>query len=211
MNTINVITNDHKRDTVPSLAIMEIFSSIQGEGALMGMPVTFVRLQGCNLTCTFCDTKRSWAELKPNMSVMDILSKCKQDTVIITGGEPCMQDLTALIETLHLNDKFVAMETNGTLPIPDDLDWVACSPKAVANYEVHEGNAEKIGEYKFVVTDEFKYEDIPADIQALLPGRIWLQPNGDDMENMMKKSYKLAMEHSNLRSGIQLHKIMEVL
>lgn len=195
-------------------AISEIFSSIQGEGALIGMPVTFIRLQGCNLTCPFCDSKKTWAKLEPNMSVMDILQKVDQNVVVITGGEPCMQDLKVLIDALHYNQIFVSMETNGTLPIPEGVDWVTCSPKLASGdilspYHIDESNFDKIGEYKFVVTPEFKYEDIPEPIRGLPTGAIWLQPESSDMQGNWKRCYDLALEH-NLRVGVQLHVLMGV-
>lgn len=203
------------------LAIMEIFSSIQGEGAMMGMPVTFIRLQGCNLDCPFCDTKKSWAKLEPNMEILDIVEKVDTDVAVITGGEPCLQDLTELIDLLHYNNIMVCMETNGTLPIPKGIDWVTCSPKKASGdfllktpegkveYYIHPDNYDKIGEYKFVVTPDFKVEDIPQELRQLPTGSIWLQPEGSEMQDMWKKAYEIAMEHK-LRVGCQLHKLMEV-
>lgn len=219
--TIDYLQKDKYEGT--KLHIMEIFSSIQGEGALIGMPVTFIRLQGCNLKCPFCDTKKSWAFRGDKaMSIIDILEKVTENTVIITGGEPCVQkeNLEVLIEALHYNNIFVGIETNGTLPLPEGLDWATCSPKLDSKgmfidgeergaYYIHPDNLPKIGEYKFVVDADFDVKSIPADLMALPKGSIWLQPESSDMTKNMKRCYDLAMEHG-LRAGIQLHKIMGV-
>ncbi|MHA1585232.1 MAG: radical SAM protein, partial [Promethearchaeota archaeon] len=64
--------------------VMEIFDSIQGEGSWIGIPATFIRLSGCNLRCSWCDTKESW-ENAQEMSIEEILSKVNRKNVIITG------------------------------------------------------------------------------------------------------------------------------
>lgn len=220
-----VVLPDQDLNMKKSLAVAEIFDSIQGEGAFMGMPVTFVRLSGCHIKCPFCDSKETWKVKEPNMSTADIVEKCTQDIVVITGGEPCMQDLSELILILQENNKYVCMETSGDLPIPEGIQWVTCSPKKAVDYHIAEENYDKIGEYKFVVTPEFAWEEdvqpvIDRMIAAEAPnvpggGNLWMQPcdavgdNGAQRAQMWKKCYEITMQHK-CRVGIQLHKYMDV-
>lgn len=223
-----VLLEDVEKNNKASLAVTEIFSSIQGEGAWLGVPVTFIRLQGCNVHCPFCDSKKTWAVQQPNMSTAEIVEKCDQTVVVITGGEPCMQDLAELISLLHLNDKLICMETSGSLPIPDGIDWVTCSPKAVIGYGLAEENLNvreeslyddtglqeqhvipRINEWKFVVTPDFEPEQVEHLVADVPGGCIWLQPESSDMKTMWKKAYDIAMKRG-WRVGVQLHVLMGV-
>lgn len=196
------------------MKVAEIFRSIQGEGNFLGVPATFVRFMGCNLKCAFCDTKNTWGENNEakDLSVDDIIKAVKRANntlVVFTGGEPTLQaDLAELIDKLRMQNFVCAIETNGTQPTPQ-TDWVTCSPKADANYNIN--ILCRPNELKYVVTPEFDAEvAIPEEIRKLYKGKIWLQPEGSDMANMWQKCYKLAMRDPRLRVGVQLHKLMEV-
>ena len=187
--------------------VVEIFHSIQGEGALMGKPVTFVRLAGCNLSCAWCDTKESWDERSAEVyREEEIVAAVRFPWVIITGGEPAIYDLEPLIDRLHAQNHMVGIETNGTLPVSEKLDWVACSPKP-PKYEVNT----RFDELKYVVDDDFNFDKIDRRfLGASEP--IWLQPQGFDMQKSMSKAYNIVMNNcvSNLRVGLQLHKVYKV-
>ena len=196
---------------------MEIFLSIQGEGAYLGMPATFIRTMGCNLKCSFCDTKQSWlgheSQCYTEMQIHEIVDKVVElnnKLVVITGGEPGIQkDLSDLVDALHYVGCNVAIETNGTMAIPHHVDWVTCSPKEDAGYRID--MLCKPSELKYVVTPTFNVDNaIPETIRQLYAGKIWLQPEGSDMQAMWQKCYQLVMQDKRLRVGIQLHKIMEV-
>lgn len=191
------------------LPVMEIFDSIQGEGSFIGLPATFVRLSGCNLKCPWCDTKESWQTSPLNyLSVEEIVARCAQNLVIITGGEPCIHDLAELTGALQEACKFVCIETNGTRPTPQDVDWVTCSPKPPI-YVIHPEC--KFNELKYVVDEQFALDCIPDSLKEgdeLLS--IWLQPQGYDMEKSAKKAFDLVMSNNYLRMGIQLHKVLNV-
>jgi len=135
--------------------VNEIFYSLQGEGYWTGRPAVFVRLSGCNLRCPWCDTDfQSYRE----MSADDICAEATkllrdalgdnntpfpnplqdlpqpslafpQPLLVLTGGEPSLQADAALIHALHQAGFHIAIETNGTHPLPDGIDWVCCSPK----------------------------------------------------------------------------------
>ena len=134
--------------------VNEIYYTIHGEGVRYGIPHVFVRLANCNLTCKFCDTEyESYRE----MSATEILEEafvltsgeppatdaklkgqrkggaplpyepCRN--VLFCGGEPLMQLDDQLVDTFKRHGWFIALETNGTLPCPDGVDWIVCSPK----------------------------------------------------------------------------------
>lgn len=134
------------------LPVNEIFETIQGEAAYTGTPSVFLRLQGCDVGCPWCDTKHTWALdpahevddqqmiLKPgdgrqwaSVEISDIvkyIAGLKSRHVVITGGEPATYDLSMLTAELLACDKSVQIETSGTYPIKVHHDtWVTVSPK----------------------------------------------------------------------------------
>ena len=194
------------------MKVSEIFSSIQGEGNYLGIAATFIRFMGCNLKCDFCDTKKTWGDIGFDKSIDEIIAAVTEldnSLIIITGGEPCIQkDLQELVDKLRATGYFVAIETNGTQPTPE-TDWVTCSPKPDANYNIN--ILCHANELKYVVTEDFDAETaIPEEIRKLYAGKIWLQPDGFNMQAMWKECYKLATSDTRLRVGVQLHKLMEV-
>ena len=104
------------------MRVNEIFYSLQGEGFFTGTPSIFIRFSGCNLKCPFCDTDHSpHTEMSPQ-EIAKASSAYPATHVVLTGGEPSLQVTEELIELLHAEGKFVAIETNGTHPIPDNID-----------------------------------------------------------------------------------------
>ncbi|MBR1543992.1 MAG: radical SAM protein [Muribaculaceae bacterium] len=111
-------------------AVNEIFYSLQGEGFNTGTPAVFVRLSGCNLRCRFCDTDHSHGEQMSLPQIMEeVASYGAVGLVVLTGGEPALSVDDALVAGLKSLGKRVAIETNGTRPLPEGIDWVTLSPK----------------------------------------------------------------------------------
>ncbi|MDP3671117.1 MAG: 7-carboxy-7-deazaguanine synthase [Telluria sp.] len=148
-------------------SIKEIFYTLQGEGAHAGRPAVFCRFSGCNLwsgresdrgaaLCSFCDTDfvgtdgergGKFAQAGALAAEIDGLwpaSYPNSKYVVFTGGEPLLQLDTALIEAMHAVGFQVAIETNGTLPVPAGVDWVCVSPKMGAPLVVEKGNEIKV-------------------------------------------------------------------
>ena len=95
------------------MKVVEIFDSIQGEGYHMGVMCTFVRFAGCNLSCSFCDEAKKYSKAK-EMTIEQIVKKCNQQIVVLTGGEPTIQlGLEELVSALHRVGYSVHIETNG--------------------------------------------------------------------------------------------------
>ena len=134
--------------------INEMFQALQGEGYFTGVPAIFIRLQGCPVGCAWCDTKHTWDKLSDReVSLFSVLAKTKENDkwgaagaeelltaivrqgwtarhVVITGGEPCIHDLTPLTELLEQNGYSCQIETSGTHEVRCSRDtWVTVSPK----------------------------------------------------------------------------------
>ena len=148
------------------LDVSEIFKSIQGESTWAGIPCTFVRLAGCNLRCTYCDTTYAY-EAGSRMSVHSILDRCDAlgcDLVEVTGGEPLAQSACpTLVSCLIDNGYTVLVETNGTLPISSlpaeaiKIMDVKCPGSGMCG-KTDESNLDAIApsdEVKFVIADRF--------------------------------------------------------
>lgn len=199
------------------MQIAEIFESVQGEGSHMGEYVTFIRTAGCSLRCDFCDSKYTWAvEGAESVSPIELASRVKTQSVVITGGEPTEQfiELEQLIEALHEKGCYVMLESNGTYEWYADLkaDWITVSPKAKSMYVVYPSG---VDELKYVVTEEFNDKvAIPEGLRNKFVGRIWLQPcdYGDEEKNkaMIEKALEIVKSDSRLRLGIQAHKVWNV-
>lgn len=197
--------------------VLEIFDSIQGEGVMMGYPVTFVRFAGCNLRCPWCDTKESWdTSSGTEMSIEEIVEKCHQNLVVMTGGEPCMRNLDDLIAAMQEKEIFVAIETNGTLPTPERASWVTCSPKP-PHYTIDRGC--NYDEIKLVVDEaltEEKVLEIATNARAEKPEifqvtNVWLQPEGGNMTESAKRAAEMVIKHPVLlRLGVQMHKVLDI-
>jgi 7-carboxy-7-deazaguanine synthase len=148
-------------------SIKEIFYTLQGEGAHAGRPAVFCRFSGCNLwtgresdrataVCTFCDTDfvgtdgegggkfADGAALAATINHLWPTSHTASKYVVFTGGEPLLQLDAALIDAMHAVGFTIAIETNGTLPVPAGVDWICVSPKMGSKLVVEKGNEIKV-------------------------------------------------------------------
>ncbi|MCM1313199.1 MAG: 7-carboxy-7-deazaguanine synthase QueE [Bacteroides sp.] len=113
------------------MRVNEIFYSLQGEGRFVGTPAIFIRFSGCNLRCGFCDTEHEWGEELTEEEIVERIGSWPARHVVITGGEPALQLTASLVDRLHAQGKFVQIETNGSVALPEncEVDWITCSPK----------------------------------------------------------------------------------
>lgn len=125
--------NREKNTPVGNLPVVEIFSTIQGEGYHTGKAASFIRLAGCDLACNWCDSKSSWnAQNWPMLSVEAIVQRVDElgiSDVIISGGEPLSNDLTGLCNDLKNKGFRTYLETSGAYPLTGTWDWICLSPK----------------------------------------------------------------------------------
>ncbi len=193
------------------MRVNEIFYSIQGEGARSGEAAVFIRLSGCNLNCAFCDTEhQSYQELTEEEIVRQAAAYPAR-LVVITGGEPTLQLTESIVDKLHLAGKTVAIETNGTRPVPGNVDWITVSPKAAFLGEKARPVIKNAKEVKIVIDDIHEYEDPTFGIKA---DYYCAQPcdTGDDTRNsdIIGRCVRFVMQNPQWRLSIQTHKILGV-
>lgn len=178
--------------------VNEIFYSLQGEGYFTGTPAVFLRFSGCNLKCGFCDTDHSAATEMEIDTLVNRLMDYPSRHLVITGGEPSLQVDRLLIEVLHDAGFFVQIETNGTHPLPDNIDWVTCSPK-------HGGEVviSRIDELKVVFTGADP-EPIASRFNA---PHYFLQPcSGENIP----ETVDYILRHPHWRLSLQTHKLINI-
>src|ERR1035437_2095868 len=135
------------------LNVVEIFKSIQGEGANAGNAAVFIRLACCNLSCWYCDTDWSHGS---KMKVLEVLDEVKKlinpedysNTLLIwTGGEPTLQLTDDILE--HFQSFRNCIETNGTNPVPERIEYISCSPKV--STDVLRRNFTRVNEFRYPI------------------------------------------------------------
>jgi 7-carboxy-7-deazaguanine synthase len=210
-------------------AIKELFYTLQGEGTNAGRSAVFCRFSRCNLwsgreadrdkaICQFCDTDFVGTDgpgggLFRTAESLAIAarqtwnpqggSSADKPFVVCTGGEPLLQLDVELIGEFHRQGFEVAIETNGTLPVPDGVDWVCVSPKARSELVVTEGDELKLV-YPQADGDPERYE-------GLAFSNYFLQPmDGPLLANNTCLAVNYCLEHPHWRLGIQTHKYLGI-
>ena len=203
------------------IKINEIYLSVQGESTHTGLPCIFIRLTGCNLRCSWCDTAYAFHEGK-NMSIDEILQKVENfgiHLVEITGGEPLMQDnVYTLMRRLIENGYKVMLETGGSISlerVPKDVIKIM-DLKCPGSGEQDKNNLDNLkllaphDEVKFVILDKKDYEwsrDIIKRYKINETAHILLSPVFDKLE--LKEMVKWILEDQlPVRLQTQLHKII---
>ena len=193
------------------IRVNEIFHSLQGEGANSGTAAVFLRLSGCNLQCPFCDTDHSDGTVMTEEEAAEATRQWPTRLVVVTGGEPALQLNTALVDALHRRGKHIAVETNGTLPLPDGVDWITLSPKDLFLGPSARPVLTDADELKVV----FDGEHLPPDYShiAIRHGR-FLQPcdTGDPIRNaaIAAATVEYIKAHPEWRLSLQIHKILNI-
>ena len=179
-----------------------IFYSLQGEGHHTGRATVFVRFSGCNLSCPFCDTDFSnYRELTAGQ-IVDAILEFPARYVVLTGGEPTLQVTEDLIDRMHHAGFTVGMETNGTHPLPENLDWSTVSPKG-------EVAVSRCSELKvlFGIGGQMRPLVLPhveADYYYMQPCDV-----GDDEQNriILQACVEYIKAHPRWRLSLQTHKM----
>ena len=194
--------------------IVEIFHSVQGEGHHTGTSSVFIRFGRCNLRCPWCDTEfDEWEDMTLGQ-VIDEVSKFSCDRIILTGGEPALQDLPTLCGALGTLGYHISIETNGTVAIPEDIvDWICVSPKDQEYPEVairqREGDERKV---VYTGQDLSMYDSLRDGFDHL-----YLQPCYDEAKGVewnglnFHETFELVRSRPEWRLSLQTHKWMCVL
>ena len=219
-----------KQDTSDGLSlwVQEVFYTLQGEGPRSGEPAVFIRLAGCNLACTWCDTDFESSAWHPTLDELlhAVAALPKTALIVITGGEPFRQNIAPLVTALLETGTTVQIETNGTLWVPLPLDSrleIICSPKTK---NLHPELEPRITAYKYVVgaddadaTDGLPILNTQKQGQPLRLARpngnapIYVQPR-DDQDPTRNAAHLAACRDIALkyqyRISLQLHKIIGI-
>lgn len=191
--------------------INEIFYSIQGEGFHAGTPAVFIRFSGCNLHCSFCDTKHENGTFMSDTEIVNEVEKYPAKLVILTGGEPGLFITDKLIELLHQIGKYVAVETNGTHPLPTSVDWVTLSPKDsfCPNATI---KLKRCDELKLVYNQQ--PEEVIEQYTSFPAKYYYLQPcdtgNNENNVLILQDTVHYCLQHPQWNISIQLHKVLNV-
>jgi 7-carboxy-7-deazaguanine synthase len=212
--------------------IAEIFYSLQGEGALVGVPSVFVRSSGCNLRCVWCDTPyTSWQPEGAELSINEILARVAEHTqarhVVLTGGEPMIApQVMELTEGLHARGLHITIETAGTVFHPVVCDLMSISPKLAhstpagnwaATHERLRIQPDVLGrlmrsyehQLKFVVADPNDMDEIRSLLEQLAADRskVILMPEGIEVEVLRERARWLAeiCKREGFRFSPRLH------
>ena len=206
-NNIEILDNGRK------LPVMEQFYTLQGEGYNMGKAAYFVRIGGCDVGCSWCDSKESWnAAIFPPIEVDQVIEnilKEKANTVVVTGGEPSMYPLDYFTEKLAENAIIRMVETSGSYMLSGDWDWICLSPK---KYSPPRGNIyERASELKVIIE---KQADIEwAEKNANLVNKnalLYLQPEWSVSEKILPIITDYIMRNPQWRISLQSHKYMGI-
>jgi len=206
------------------LEVKSIFPTLQGEGPFSGHPAVFVRLGGCNLACSFCDTDFEGFRALPLHAIVENVGSvsCERGErmrhlVVITGGEPLRQNITPLCEALLAAGFKVQIETNGTLfrPLPENVD-IVCSPKNTGGgyFPIRGDLLPRLSALKFLISkhDE-KYNHVGEVGQQLYPIPVYVQPMDeyDAQRNAENLAYAAALaQRHGYRLSLQMHKILGI-
>ena len=200
-------------DTTSVLPVMEYFYTIQGEGFYSGKSAFFIRLAGCDVGCVWCDVKESWDVNEHPLVTIDFLEKevvtSRTNFVVITGGEPAMYDLNALINRLKTHEIEVAIETSGTYKLIGAIDWYCFSPKKFK--EPIEEAYQKADELKIIINHPLDFEW--AEMHAAKVDsncKLYLQPEWSKQERFLPTIIDFVKKHPKWRISLQTHKFMNI-
>ncbi len=209
-------------------SVKEVFYTLQGEGVQAGMPAVFCRFAGCNLwsgreadraaaVCKFCDTdfvgtdgtlggKYSTAEsLASRIASLWPAHADHHQMVVLTGGEPLLQVDSALIDSLHERKFRIAVETNGTIDVPEGIDWICVSPKAGAPWVQTKGHELKlVFPQPGLMPDSLPWKRLKFEQYLLQP------MDGSNALQNTKAAVAYCQDHPKWRLSVQTHKILMI-
>jgi 7-carboxy-7-deazaguanine synthase len=195
------------------LPLVEEFFSLQGEGFHSGKAAYFIRLGGCDVGCSWCDSRFSWnPEYHPMIEVDTIIEhvvKSGTDSVVITGGEPLMWNLDYLCSGLKTNNINTFIETSGAYSISGIWDWICLSPKK--NMPPEPEICKMADELKVIIQDRSDFEWAEKYRTMVNNGcRLFLQPEWSRFEKIIPEIIEFIKAHPEWRISLQIHKYMHI-
>ena len=206
INTKNLV------DKGEMLPLMESFYTIQGEGFHKGAAAYFIRLGGCDVGCHWCDVKESWdALLHPPTLTTEIVENTKQfsDTVVVTGGEPLMWDMSILTKLLKVKNKSVHIETSGAYDLSGNWDCICLSPK---KRKLPKNEIYKVAnELKMIIYNKSDFEFAEREAAKVNSDCIlFLQPEWSKRDLVMPLIVDYVMQNPKWKVSLQTHKYLNI-
>ncbi|MCX6327639.1 MAG: 7-carboxy-7-deazaguanine synthase QueE [Bacteroidia bacterium] len=195
------------------LPLVEEFFSLQGEGYHTGKAAYFIRLGGCDVGCSWCDSRFSW---NPNLhpmvetdAIIDRMTKSGTDSVVVTGGEPLMWNLDYLCTGLKKKNIRTFIETSGAYPLSGDWDWICLSPKR--NMPPVREICKVADELKVIIQDKSDFEWAEK-YRGMVTGkcRFFLQPEWSRFETIIPEIVEYIKRNPIWRISLQVHKYMHI-
>ncbi len=195
------------------LPIVEEFYTLQGEGYHTGKPAYFIRLGGCDIGCSWCDTKFSWnPAIHPLVAVDEIAERAVQSgcgAVVVTGGEPLIYPLEYLTGTLQNAGIELYIETSGAYPLSGKWNWLCLSPKKKSppRREIFP----LAHELKVIIqqVEDFSWAEENA---ALVKSEcmLYLQPEWSRYDEILPEIVAYVKKNIRWRISLQAHKFMKI-
>lgn len=195
------------------LPLVEAFYTIQGEGQHSGKAAFFIRIGGCDVGCSWCDTKFSWnPEIHPLVEIEEIIEKINEsgaDSVVVTGGEPLAYNLNKLCNLFRENKLKTFLETSGAYQLSGDWDWICLSPKQSMPPEKR--IFQEADELKMIV--QTKSDFAWAEKNAARVGKsckLFLQPEWSQFEKVIPLVVDYVKSNPKWNISLQVHKFMHI-
>ena len=202
-----------KEENGNELPLVEEFFSIQGEGYHTGRAAYFIRIGGCDIGCSWCDSRFSWnPDLHPMIATNEILDhviKSGTNSVVVTGGEPLMWNLDYLCKGLKNRNINIFIETSGAYSLSGQWDWICLSPKR--NYPPGDEICKVADELKVIIQDKNDF-DWAEQYQEKVKKecKLFLQPEWSRFESIIPEIVEYVKKHSEWRVSLQVHKYMHI-
>jgi len=196
------------------LRINDVFWTIQGEGFNAGRRALFIRMPYCNYNCTWCDTSYNTYNEWQEYELIDYAVKEKARFAVLTGGEPLMNKQLPLIINILKNLGFeIAVETNGSFPRLEGIDFVTCSPKrfvqkGLPEFFINPSLRYLVDEYKYVVDSEFDFSIL--DKHKTDKCKLSLSPEFNEFDLNIKKILDYVKENPKWKISLQTHKWLKI-
>jgi len=199
--------------TENKLPLVEEFFSLQGEGYHTGKAAYFIRIGGCDVGCSWCDSRYSWNQnLHPMVETKIIIEnvlKSGTDSVVVTGGEPLMWNLDFLCSELKKINISTFIETSGAYPLSGEWDWICLSPKK--NSPPVNDICKIADELKVIIQDKSDYEwaEKYRDMVST-ECRLFLQPEWSRFAINISDIVEYIKKNPYWRISLQSHKYMHI-
>ncbi len=208
-----MINASQEMDDGYKLPLVEDFFSLQGEGYHSGKAAYFIRLGGCDVGCSWCDSRFAWdPDIHPLVETKNIIDRVVNsgaDSVVVTGGEPLMWNLNYLCSGLKKKNISTFIETSGSHPLTGKWDWICLSPKK--NRPPFAEICEKANELKVIIEEENDF--IQAEKYRQTIGKkclLFLQPEWSRFEKIVPEIVEYIKKNPSWRISLQIHKYMHI-